>query len=93
MSRKVMTIVRTVLLGLTILNTVLTSIGVVDFGNETANTVYKAISTIAMIGASLWAWWKNNSFTLEAQEADEYLDEMKNIDDNRDPEEIKEDEA
>jgi SPP1 family holin len=29
------------------------------------------------VGASLWAWWKNNNFTAEALEADAKLKELK----------------
>ena len=28
--------------------------------------VYGVVSTIAAFGISIWAWWKNNSFTIHA---------------------------
>lgn len=33
----------------------------------------QAVSMVLTVGASLWAWWKNNSFTQAAIEADEHL--------------------
>lgn len=33
----------------------------------------QAVSMALTVGASLWAWWKNNSFTQAAIEADEQL--------------------
>lgn len=77
MSRKVQTVIRTVLLVLSAINQALKSFGAIDLGNETANTVYTIISYIALAGSAAWAWWKNNSITPEAQKADEYLDELK----------------
>lgn len=41
------------------------------------NTVYETVSLIFTSAASVWAWWKNNSFTKNALKADEYLKEMK----------------
>ena len=40
--------------------------------------VYNAISIIADVAISLWAWWKNNSFTSAAIQADEYMNAIKN---------------
>lgn len=39
--------------------------------------IYEAVSTVATVVIALWAWWKNNSITKEAQEADEVLGELK----------------
>ena len=39
--------------------------------------MYEFISMIAMGAASIWAWWKNNSFTKEAIAADNLLRDMK----------------
>ena len=38
---------------------------------------YEFISMIAMGAASIWAWWKNNSFTKEAIRADNLLKDLK----------------
>lgn len=74
MKRKVekMTIVRTAVLGFALLNQILTISGYNplpftddDFG--------QAVSMILTAGASLWTWWKNNSFTQAAIAADEKL--------------------
>lgn len=39
--------------------------------------LYALLTTAATVAASLWAWWKNNSFTPAAIEADKYLAELK----------------
>lgn len=66
------TIIRTVVLVLALINQILTTTGhaVIPVGEE-------EISMIITVLASLWAWWKNNSFTPEAQEADCYLERLK----------------
>ena len=71
------TIVRTIVLVITLINTVLTGIGKnpLPFSDE---QVYTIVSNAATVVASLWAWWKNNSFTKNAIAADTYLEELKN---------------
>ncbi len=66
------TVIRTVVLAIALINQVLTVFGKnpLPFSNE---ALYEAFSLAATAGASLWAWWKNNSFTAEAVEADRYL--------------------
>jgi SPP1 family holin len=39
--------------------------------------ITELITLVITIGASLWAWWKNNSFTKCAIEADEVLNKLK----------------
>lgn len=39
--------------------------------------VNELISVAWTVVSALVAWWKNNSFTAEAIEADEYLDELR----------------
>ncbi len=39
--------------------------------------VGQAVSMALTVGASLWAWWKNNSFTQAALAADEVLHRYK----------------
>ena len=70
------TIIRTIALVLSIVNYILTSKGMnpLPFGETEA---YEFISMIAMGAASIWAWWKNNSFTKEAIAADKILDDLK----------------
>lgn len=69
------TIVRTALLGLTLTNQILSATGhpVLPIENAELETL---ITTSMTVGASLWGWWKNNSFTPEAIHADELLDQM-----------------
>ncbi len=70
------TIVRTVVLIFALVNQVLTIAGwnPLPFSNEEAG---QAVSVILTVCASLWTWWKNNSFTQPAIKADEKLRELK----------------
>lgn len=70
------TIVRTVTLIFLLINQVLCAAGKnpLPFSED---AVYGFVSTLLTCAASLWAWWKNNSFTAEALEADQYLKELK----------------
>ncbi len=70
------TIVRTILLVLALVNQVLAIAGKQAFP-ITEDQVYQLVSLIATIVASGWAWWKNNSFTQAAIEADIYKDQLK----------------
>lgn len=77
-SRKVPTetIIRAIVLFVTLVNTILTMSGKnpLPFAEE---ELYAWLSAVATVAATLWAWWKNNSFTPEAITADEYLAELK----------------
>lgn len=70
------TIARTVVLLATLVNQVLTMLGKnpLPFAEDELYALFTAAATVA---ASLWAWWKNNSFTSAAISADEYLAELK----------------
>lgn len=52
------------------------------FGKEqlpfTEDEIYQGVSMVLTVGATLWAWWKNNSFTKEAIEADRYKENLLN---------------
>lgn len=76
MSIKIDTIIRTVVLVLALANQILTSTGhtVLPITDDQIATL---ISLVFTIGASLWSWWKNNSFTKKAIQADEYLTGLK----------------
>lgn len=71
------TIIRTIVLAIALVNQVLTSMGKnpLPFAED---TIYELVTLLVTIGASAWAWWKNNSFTKAAIEADEYMKHLKN---------------
>ncbi len=66
------TIVRTAVLAFALLNQILTVSGhnPLPFTDEEAG---QAVSAVLTTAASIWAWWKNNSFTQAAIAADEQL--------------------
>lgn len=70
------TIVRTVVLVLALFNNVLTMCGKnpLPFSDE---ELYLGVSSVVTVCVTLWAWWKNNSFTQNAIEADEFLREKR----------------
>ena len=70
------TIIRTIVLIIALINSILTmcNINPLPFSDE---QIYQGASAIVTIAATLWAWWKNNSFTKEAIEADEYKKKIK----------------
>jgi len=70
------TIVRTVVLGVALVNQALTAAGKnpLPFAEE---TIYEIATVAVTIIASLVSGWKNNSFTKEAIEADKLLRELK----------------
>ena len=68
--------IRTIVLIIALLNSVLTMLGCnpLPFSDE---EIYEGVSAILTVAASLWGWWKNNSFTKPAIEADAYKDKLK----------------
>lgn len=70
------TIARTVCLIIALLNQ-----GLAIYGKEklpiTENEIYQVVSFIATAATTLWAWWKNNSFTPAAIKADEFKQKLK----------------
>ena len=73
---KAETIVRTIVLFVTLVNQVLMMTGKnpLPFAED---DLYATLTTAATIAATIWAWWKNNSFTAEAIAADEYMNELR----------------
>lgn len=65
--------VRLIILALTLGNMVLHQLGITYFTNEDINEWYGVISVLVACASSLWSMWKNNSFTVNAQKADEFL--------------------
>lgn len=72
------TIVRTGVLVFALANQALTISGhnPLPFSED---EVGQAVSMGLTVGASLWAWWKNNSFTQAAITADENMHTQKGI--------------
>lgn len=70
------TIVRTIVLFVAVINHFLTLFGhsVLPFDEDSVNEI---VSTVFMAVVSIWTWWKNNSFTPAAKEADKYMKSLK----------------
>ena len=60
------TIIRTILVIATCLNTALLATDVAQFGNETLNLIYKILSVAANFVIVFCATWFNNDYTEEA---------------------------
>lgn len=69
------TIARTIVLFIALANQILAIAGKEVFP-VTEEQVYQIVTLAATVGASVWAWWKNNSFTANAIEADKVLAEL-----------------
>lgn len=72
------TIARTLCLLLALVNQGLTITGhaILPIDDDTIN---QAVSLVFTIGASVAAWWKNNSFTGAALEADKFMAALKEV--------------
>ena len=70
------TIARTIVLAIALINQILVASGVntIPIAEE---TVTEFITLAITIGAAVVAWWKNNSFTEAAIEADKVKDAIK----------------
>lgn len=77
MKIKADTIIRTIVLVLALVNQVLTSLGKnpLPFSQD---EMYTGLSCLVTVGATIWAWWKNNSFTQSALIGDKVMHDMKN---------------
>lgn len=74
---KIGTIVRLIVMILSMVNMLLT----VNGKNPlpwSEDEMYIGLSQVAAILTTVWTWWKNNSFTKEAIKADEYLEDLRN---------------
>lgn len=71
-----MLIVRTLVLIVALVNNALVMAGYSPIP-YTEEEVESFISSLFLVFATLWAWWKNNSITKDAKEADKYLKELK----------------
>lgn len=70
------TIIRTIILVLAILNNILTLLDKNPFP-YTAEEIENAIAIISTVAATIWAWWKNNSFTLPARLGDQEMERQR----------------
>lgn len=79
MKAKKDTIIRTVILVIALVNTMLNACGknTLPFTDEEVSTFVSAMITTCV---SVVAWWKNNSFTENAIKADEYKDTLNDTD-------------
>lgn len=70
------TIARTICLAFALVNQILAIFGkdVLPFTND---EIYQTVSLVATLSTSLLAWWKNNSFTSAAIEADKLMESLK----------------
>jgi SPP1 family holin len=75
MKVKAETIIRTIILIIALANQALAIMGKQAIP-VTEDEVYQLVTLLITIGAALWSWWKNNSFTLPAIKADEYLEKL-----------------
>lgn len=72
------TIIRTIVLVFALINQSLVLAGWSPLPFDDVQ-VENSVTILFTIAASLWTWWKNNSVTKEAKQADEYLKELKEI--------------
>ena len=70
------TLTPTAALGLALTNQLLSAAGKPVLPIDNAQ-LEQMISTSFTVGAALAAWWKNNSFTSEAIEADDFMARLK----------------
>lgn len=77
------TIARTVALAVTLLNAILTAAGKNPLPYSETET-YEAVSIVLAVIATIVGWWKNNSFTPAAIQADKYMKELKSQSDDID---------
>lgn len=73
------TLIRTIVLFITLLNQTLTMLGKNPLPYSETD-IYGFLTALVTIGATVWAWWKNNSFTQAALKADELMKELKTED-------------
>ena len=72
------TIIRTALLILALANQALTARGWSPLPFED-DDVTEVVSTAVTVGAAVAAWWKNNSFSSAAVEADKTMRKLKKV--------------
>ncbi len=73
------TIIRSICLAIVLINMVLKSTGH-DVLNVDESQIAEFIEMIISVLVIVLSWWKNNSFTANAQKADRFLEELKKMD-------------
>lgn len=75
------TIVRVVVTGVAVVNAVATMLGapqdLLNIDETTAGVIYEGVSAVVTVVTTVWATWKNNSFTQPAITADNVKDLLK----------------
>lgn len=70
------TIARTIILAIALINQIFAIFGRQEIPvNE--DVIYQTVSVLFTLITTIWAWWKNNSFTPEAIQADKLMHELK----------------
>ncbi len=66
------TIIRTIILFISLLNVILRMFGVntLPIDNE---LIGETVSVLILVASAICSWWYNNSFTEKARKADEYM--------------------
>ena len=72
------TIIRSICLLIVLINFVLRSTGH-DVLNIDESQIAETVEMIISIAVIVLSWWKNNSFTKNAQKADKYLEDLKRL--------------
>lgn len=72
------TIARTISQGIVFLNLILGLCGKTPLDID-ESVIYTVCTGVATIGVGIWTWWKNNSFTKRAREADLVKDGVKEV--------------
>jgi SPP1 family holin len=70
------TIARIIVLAIALINQIFAMGGYAPFDIDDS-AIYQGVTLLATISSSLWAAWKNNSFTKEALKADQLLAELR----------------
>lgn len=74
-----MTITRTIVLILTLVNAVLAVMGK-DKISFAENDIYEVVTAILTVIVPIWIWWQNNAFTKSARKAEKYRKDLKEKD-------------
>lgn len=70
------TVVRTIMLIIVMINMILNATGNNPI-NISESLVYEVIETLISVAVIIIGFWKNNSYTDNAQQADKYLEELR----------------